>query len=225
MENSPCLPRNLTKTIQRNGRLWSKFPLTAAQYHQRGRSIWSRTDSKTPKTWTRVPILCGVERISHFGSIVGAWTGIFRRWRPPDQLQTSPSAMNTPAVITLPLSTFENMKMELTWRLDDCLDQAKWACQFFKWYKNYLVTKNFPETSLPLLLHSTCQHIQKLHHQNVELLWPTHPRIFSRWIPSLDFFRALPTLAGPRNEFCCSGHIFVFPFIHYLTSTVLIPFS
>ena len=78
--------------------------------------------------------------------------------------------MNTPAVITLPLSTFENMKMELTWRLDDCLDQAKRAWQFFEWYKNYLTSNNFPETSLPLLLHSTHRHIQQLHHQNVELL-------------------------------------------------------
>ena len=78
--------------------------------------------------------------------------------------------MNTPAVITLPLSTFENMKMELMWRLDDCLDQAKWARQFLKWYKNYLMSDNFPETSLPLLLHSTRQRIQQLHHQNVELL-------------------------------------------------------
>ena len=78
--------------------------------------------------------------------------------------------MNTPAVITLPLSTFENMKMELTWRLDDCLDQAKRAWQFFEWYKNYLTSDNFPETSLPLLLHSTRQCIQQLHHQNVELL-------------------------------------------------------
>ena len=78
--------------------------------------------------------------------------------------------MNTPAVITLPLSTFENMKMEQTWRLDDCLDQARRAWWFFEWYRNYLVTEDFPETSLPLLLHSTCQHIQILHQQDVNLL-------------------------------------------------------
>ena len=78
--------------------------------------------------------------------------------------------MNMPAVITLPLSTFENMKMEQMWRLDDCLDQARRAWQFFEWYKNYLATEDFPETSLPLLLHSTCQHIQILHQQNVKLL-------------------------------------------------------
>ena len=74
---------------------------------------------------TRVPILCGVERIPYFRSIVGTRAGIFRRWRPPDQLQTPPSPMNTPVVITLPLSTFENMKMEQMWRLDDCLNQAR----------------------------------------------------------------------------------------------------
>ena len=78
--------------------------------------------------------------------------------------------MNTPTVITLPLSTFENMMMELTWRLDDCLDQAKQAWKFFEWYKIYLTSDNFPETLFPLLLHSTRQRIQQLHHQNVELL-------------------------------------------------------
>ena len=120
---------------------------------------------------TRVPILCGMERIPNFeGSIMGTGAGIFRRWRPPDQLQTPPSSMNTPAVITLPLSTFENMKMEQTWRLDNCLNQARQAWRFFEWYKNYLTTEEFPETLFPLLLHSTCQHIQTIHQQNVDLL-------------------------------------------------------
>ena len=78
--------------------------------------------------------------------------------------------MNTPAVITLPLSTFENMKMEQTWRIDDCLNQARRAWRFFEWYKNYLTMEEFPETSFPLLLHSTRQHIQTIHQQNVDLL-------------------------------------------------------
>ena len=81
--------------------------------------------------------------------------------------------------------------MELTWRLDDCLDQAKRAWKFFEWYKIYLTSDNFPETSFPLLLHSTRQHIQQLHHQNVELLWPTHLRIFPRRIPSSELSRLL----------------------------------
>ena len=122
------------------------------------------------KTRARVPILCGVERISYFRSIVGTGAGIFRWWRPPDQLQTPPSSMTTPAVIELPLSTFENMKMEQTWRLDDCLNQARQAWKFFEWYKNYLTTEEFPETSFSLLLHSTCQNIQTIHQQNVDLL-------------------------------------------------------
>ena len=78
--------------------------------------------------------------------------------------------MNTPAVITLPLSTFENMKMELAWRSDDCVEQAKRAWRFFEWYKNYLASNDFPETSFPLLLQSTCQHIHQSHQYNVELL-------------------------------------------------------
>ena len=39
MENSPCLPHDFTKTIQRNGRLWRKFPYATTQYHRRRRSV------------------------------------------------------------------------------------------------------------------------------------------------------------------------------------------
>ena len=111
----------------------------------------SQTNSETSKMRMGVPILCGVERISYFRSIMGTGAGIFRRWRPPDQLQTPPSSMTTPAVIKLPLLTFENMKMEQTWRLDNCLNQARQAWKFFEWYKNYLTTEEFPETSFSLL--------------------------------------------------------------------------
>ena len=125
--------------------------------------------------------------------------------------------MNTPAVITLPLSTFENMKMEQMWRLDNCLDQARWAWRFFEWYKNYLMTEEFPETSFPLLLHSTCQHIQAIHQQNVNLLWSSFFHILPWWIPSLDFFWTFSTSAGPGNEFCCSDCVFFIP----LSTTLL----
>ena len=144
--------------------------MAATRYHRGRRNIRSRTNFKTPKTWKRLSILCGVERISHFGSIVGALTGIFRRWKSADHLQASSQTMNTPTVITLPLSTFENMKMELAWRSDDCVEQAKQAWRFFEWYKSYLMSDDFPETSFPLLLQSTYQHIQQSHHYNVELL-------------------------------------------------------
>ena len=33
--------------------------------------------------------------------------------------------MNPPAIIKLPLSTFENMAMEFAWRIDDIRDQFK----------------------------------------------------------------------------------------------------
>ena len=123
--------------------------------------------------------------------------------------------MNTPTVITLPLSTFENMKMEQTWRLDDCLDQARQAWRFFKWYKNYLMTEEFPETSFPLLLHSTCQHIQTIHQQNVDLLWSSFFLIIPWWIPPFDFLWTFSTSSGPGNEFCSGDRIF-------LVSTVLL---
>ena len=58
--------------------------------------------------------------------------------------------MTTPAVIKLPLSTFKNMSMEQTWRIDDCLYQARQAWKFFEYYKNYLVSDDFPETSFHL---------------------------------------------------------------------------
>ena len=78
--------------------------------------------------------------------------------------------MNTPAVIELPLSTFENMMMELTWRLDDCLEQARQTQKFLERYKNHLTTEQFPETSFSLLLHVTCQHIRINHQQDVDFL-------------------------------------------------------
>ena len=78
--------------------------------------------------------------------------------------------MTTPAVIKLPLSTFENMSMEQTWRIDDCLNQARQAWKFFECYKNYLVTDDFPETSFHLLLQITYRNIQTAHQQDVDLL-------------------------------------------------------
>ena len=78
--------------------------------------------------------------------------------------------MTTPAMIKLPLLIFKNMNMEQTWRLDDCLNQARRAWQFFEWYKNYVATEDFPETSFPLLLQFTYQNIQTIHQQDVKLL-------------------------------------------------------
>ena len=86
--------------------------------------------------------------------------------------------MTTPAMIELPLWTFKNIYMEQMWRLDDCLNQARRAWKYFEWYKNYVATKKFPETSFPLLMQYTCQNIQTNHQRNVELLWflPVIPR-------------------------------------------------
>ena len=59
--------------------------------------------------------------------------------------------MTTPAIIKLPLSTFKNMSMEQTWRLDDCLNQARQAWKFFEWYKNYVATHQLLFNPLPIL--------------------------------------------------------------------------
>ena len=133
--------------------------------------------------------------------------------------------MNTPTVITLPLSTFENMMMELTWRLDDCLDQAKRAWKFFEWYKIYLMSDDFPETLFPLLLQSTHQRIQQLHYQDVELLWPSHSRIFPWRVPCLNLLRTFSTPAGSGDEFHCCNCIFIFPLVHYPTLTLFVSFT
>ena len=41
-------------------------------------------------------------------------------------------------------TTFENMNMEQMWRINDCLYQARQAWKFFKYYKNYLASDDFP---------------------------------------------------------------------------------
>ena len=78
--------------------------------------------------------------------------------------------MTTPVVITLPLSSFKNMNMEQTWRIDDCLHQARQAWKFFEDYKTYLASNDFPETSFRLVLQNTYQDIQTNHQQDVDLL-------------------------------------------------------
>ena len=40
--------------------------------------------------------------------------------------------MNTPSVITLPLSGVENMEMELAWRFSDLLDQIGDILKYLK---------------------------------------------------------------------------------------------
>jgi hypothetical protein len=79
-----------------------------------------------------------MERIFYLGSIMGTGGSFLRRWRPADALQGTPPTLkipNTkqklfflidmhqqrsePAVIQLPLSTLDNMKMEIAWRTAD----------------------------------------------------------------------------------------------------------
>jgi hypothetical protein len=79
-----------------------------------------------------------MERISYLGSVMGTGGSFLRRWRPADALQRTPPTLkipNTkqkllvlidmqqqhsePAVIQLPLSTLDNMKMEIAWRTAD----------------------------------------------------------------------------------------------------------
>ena len=131
--------------------------------------------------------------------------------------------MTTPAVIELPLSTFENMSMEQTWGLDDCLNQARQAWKFFEWYKNYMATDNFPETSFPLLLQITYWNIQTAHQRNVELLWILS--IVPRQIPIPDCYWTFSTSSRSRNEFCSFNHVLFIPPFDCFIITLLVSFS
>jgi hypothetical protein len=55
--------------------------------------------------------------------------------------------MSTPAVITLPLSTFENMKMEFDWRITDLLDQYWEIREILEDLKYRLQHDDFSETT------------------------------------------------------------------------------
>ena len=57
--------------------------------------------------------------------------------------------MTTPTVITLPLSTFENMNMEQMWRINDCLHQARQAGKFLEDYKTYCTWLQMTSQRLP----------------------------------------------------------------------------
>ena len=63
-----------------------------------------------------------MERISDHRDIMGTGKFLFRRRRPVGAIQTQTPTM-TPHVITLPLSTLENMKCELHGRFDDLFDR------------------------------------------------------------------------------------------------------
>ena len=131
--------------------------------------------------------------------------------------------MTTPAVIKLPLLTFKNMSMEQTWRIDDCLNQARQAWKFFEHYKNYVATNDFPETSFHLLLQITYRNIQITDQQNVDLLWI--PSIFPRQIPLSYRYWTFSTSFRSRNEFCSLDHILFIPSFNPFITKLLVSFS
>lgn len=173
---------------------------------------------ETPEKRLRIPILHGMEKISHFRSLMGTRGDIFRRWQPADEVQTQPSPMNTPAVITIPLLTFKNMYMEQMWRIDNCLNQAKQAQKFLEGYKDHLTSDDFPESSFCLVLLKTYQIILLNQCWNVELLWFfCSPFFWQRWLPFNHFLRTLSSPFGLWNESHCFWGILIFSsFYHYV---------
>ena len=91
-----------------------------------------------------------MERLIYRISIVRTGRGIFRRRRPPQLVQESSSAMSKPtepAVITLLLSLYKNMKMELAWRSQHLRTQFKEVHKTLKRLKEKFLTDDFQETT------------------------------------------------------------------------------
>ena len=133
--------------------------------------------------------------------------------------------MTTPAVITLPLSTFENMHMEQTWRIDDCKHQAKQAWEFLANYKSYLASDGFPQTSFCLTLLETYQNILANHHQNVELLWILRPFLWWWWLPFYYSSWIISPSSWPWHEPRCFRGVFTFPFVYHFIMKLSLYFS
>src|ERR1700678_4624096 len=79
MENTQCIPCNLTTTICRKRSTWRKFSTPITRINGRRRSLRSRIYHQTSTTRSRIPILYQMERLSHHRSNVGKRISIFRR--------------------------------------------------------------------------------------------------------------------------------------------------
>src|ERR1700678_1495946 len=81
MENTQCIPCNLTTTICRKRSTWRKFSTPTTRITGRRRSLRSRIYHQTSTTRARIPILYQMERLSRHRSNVGKRISIFRRWK------------------------------------------------------------------------------------------------------------------------------------------------
>src|ERR1700678_4375046 len=71
MEDTQCIPCNLTTTICRKRSTWRKFSMPITRIIGRRRSLRSRIYHQTSTTRSRKPILYQMERLSHHRSNVG----------------------------------------------------------------------------------------------------------------------------------------------------------
>src|SRR5271168_168930 len=81
MENTQCIPCNLTTTICRKRSTWRKFSTPITRINGRRRSLRSRIYHQTLTTRSRIPILYQMERLSHHRSNVGKRISVFQRWK------------------------------------------------------------------------------------------------------------------------------------------------
>ena len=140
VENPQRLPCSITATISGKWSVWSELHKATARNGTRRRSLWSWNDPKTSETRKKGSILCEMEGISHYRSIVGTGRSLLKRQRHVGTIQTSTPTMTEPAFFSIPLSCFENMKMELAWRFTDLFDQY-WS-----------IRENLEDIKLKLLL-------------------------------------------------------------------------
>ena len=150
LEDPQCVPWGVALPIQRNRSIWGQLPITNTWANQWRGIIWNREHNETSKKREELSILREIERIPYLWSNVWTRRCIFRQWRPSGMIQTMPSTMNIPAVITLPLSLMENMWMELVWKFTDLFDQFQSIQEMLEGVKSTLKNnESITECNLP----------------------------------------------------------------------------
>jgi hypothetical protein len=106
MENSQCIPCDVTSTIHQEQSLWEQLPKTITQVIRRQRSLWSWNNPQTSEkrkrllildrrqrslwSWNnpqtsekrkRLLILHKMERLSHYRGNMGTHFSLLNRWR------------------------------------------------------------------------------------------------------------------------------------------------
>src|ERR1700678_2310222 len=156
MENTQCIPCNLTTTLCRKRSTWRKFSTSITRTTGRRRSLRGRIHHQTSTTRSRIPILYQMERLSHHRSNLGKRVSIFQRWKHVATIQNTPSNLMFPithhnmflrktksAPILKPSSTFnkENDRLNqnviyLQTMIDDMIQEYQYMNRPLKYPRN-----------------------------------------------------------------------------------------